>query len=432
MKDNVNFSKLFILLTGLTLLLFSKPAYSQIISQFGSEVTFRYTATFKVPLNTAEKTDQDRAQMHAQHLFGIMHSAILVRRLSIDSTKLGGIGAPRSQMQIDIISSETLDNTIQITYSNSGKMLLHKTAAKQLLKAGFIELPLPANPYEIYDKNCTDQHYQTFGDYWYFYDIFKSGCTYLNKEPYAHRVQIEIKATKYRKLDLTPKLPYLRGNNGNGDLFSIYMIHGFAENLHVKDDDGRKNFNEFDQFMQEQNFLESRQSSGTTVPLHVFTKTITLENGKQLHVEVKHMLVDTAIESRSVAFANFFKDAVENADVIMYAGHSGLGGNIDIPSLELKAGKLNFNPKKKQIFFFESCSSYSYYLEHFAVEKTKAKIDVITNGLSSYFTTSNGVITALMKNLLSPKITDTPWIKILKDMESGLNGETYLLNVGGL
>jgi hypothetical protein len=80
------------------------------------------------------------------------------------------------------------------------------------------------------------------------------------------------------------RLDLLRGPNGNGDTFRIDVVHGF----------------------------ESSQT--------------------------RSFLVETEITARAKSFAVSFKEAVENADVIFYAGHSGLGGNLDIPSLEEKAG----------------------------------------------------------------------------------------------
>ncbi|MFN7455308.1 MAG: hypothetical protein ACK5RO_11685, partial [Pseudobdellovibrionaceae bacterium] len=162
----------------------------------------------------------------------------------------------------------------------------------------------------------------------------------------------------------------------------------------------------------------------------LFTKEMTF-NGRPTLVEVRHLLTDTGAESRSTVFAKFFKKAVKEADVIIYAGHSGLGGNLDIPTLERKAGAFEFNPQKRQVFFFESCSSYSYYLEPFAAEKTKAKIDIVTNGLSSYFHTGPFVLEVFVTSILDETVKDTSWLEILRRMEAPLEGGSYLLNVGG-
>jgi hypothetical protein len=431
LKELTSLSKSSTLIVVLTVSFLAQITKAQIIGPSVLEVKYSYTTTFEVPSNQDEDSNEDRAQFHASHLFGIFHSPTLVKRFHL-TDGIGGIGGPRSQMKIKILAAKDNGSVVRITYSNSGKMILHKKVATALLEKGVFVLPLPVNPYEIYDKNCTDAHYTSFGDYWYFYDIFRKGCTYLSKEPKSVRVEIAIKPSEYKKMETKAPLMKLRGDNGNGSLFSIYVIHGFESDPKNKSDEGRSNFDEFNDYLAQTGFTLDHKKTKPTNSLFVFSKEVNLTNGKKIQVEIKHLLVTTGIESRSKLFAKFFKEAVETADVIAYGGHSGLGGNLDIPSLEEKAGTFNFNPNKKQIFFFDSCSSYSYYLEHFAVEKTKAKIDVITYGLSSYFHTSTGVLATFIEHLISAEAKDVLWSDILGDMEKTLEGDTYLLNVGGI
>jgi hypothetical protein len=416
----------------LTLLLVVLNLNAQILGPSVTEVKFSYTTTFQVPENNNLQDDEALANFHASHIFGIFTSPTMISKLVGPHSVTGGVGGPRTQMKIKILSSEVEDGLVKIKYSNSGKMVLNSKAAKKLIAKGSLDLPLPTNPYEIYDEKCTDKHYNSFGDFWYFYDPFRKGCEYLGKEPMATKVNIKILENEYKKLDLTPKLPQLRSDNGNGSLFSIYIITGYNEDASNKDDPGFDNFAEIRNTFEDMGFAVKSRGINTNKPLNIYTNSIELDNGKVIDVEVKHLLIDTSIETRSKVFAKFFKEAVEQGDLIIYGGHSGLGANLDIPSLEEKAGAFKFNPKKKQVFFFDSCSSYSYYLEHFAVEKTKSKIDIITNGLSSYFHTSSGVLFALMDRMLSENSEDVQWIDILNDMENTLDKDTYLLNVGGI
>jgi hypothetical protein len=416
----------------LTLLFAGLSLNAQILGPSVTEVKFSYTTTFQAPEDNDLGDDVALANFHASHIFGIFTSPTIISKLIGPNAVTGGVGAPRTQMKIKILSSEVEDGLVTIRYSNSGKMILNEKAAKKLIAKGTLNLPLPTNPYEIYNEKCTDEHYNSFGDFWYFYDPFRRGCEYLSKEPMATKVEIKITENEYKKLDLTPKLPQLRGDNGNGDLFSIYIISGYYEDGSDKNDPGFENFEEIRNTFEDMGFTVKSKGINTNKPLNIYTKSIELDNGKIIEVEVKHLLIDTGIETRSKVFAKFFKEAVEEGDLIVYGGHSGLGANLDIPSLEQKAGAFKFDPKKKQVFFFDSCSSYSYYLEHFAAEKTKSKIDIISNGLSSYFHTSGGVLFALMDRMLSEKSADVEWIDILNDMENTLDGDTYLLNVGGI
>lgn len=414
-----------------TLLLTFSVAQGQIISPSAQELNFSYRAQFKMPTSANESTDLEKAKKHAAHLFGLFQTQKLIKKYKIPGEMPGGIGAPPAHGEIKILASETLDEDTYIAYENSGRMLFHNRAAKALLEKGFLDIPMPLATYEIYDKKCTDAHYSSFDDYWYFYDIFRPGCEYLAKAPLAQIVRITLNAVTQKKMAATPKLPLLRGNNKNGSLFLIYAIHGF-ESGHQKDDSGRINFNEFNDYLTKNGFQEERIGPRTFNQLNIYKKQIRLDNGQLIDVEVRHLLASTAIESGSVVFAKFFKEAVETGDVILYGGHSGLGGNLDLTLLQEKSGAFNFAHDKKQIFFFDSCSSYSYYLQTFAAEKTKAKIDVISYGLSSYFHTSNAVWSALVDRLLDPNSKDVLWSDILFDMETVLDGDTYLLNVGGI
>lgn len=416
----------------LTVLFCAEFGHAQILGPSVTEVKFSYSTTFQAPEDHEEGSDEDLAIMHSSHIFGIFASPTMISRYIGRNTLTGGIGGPRMQMKIRILSSEVVDGIITIKYSNSGKMILNEKAAAKILAKGSLELPLPTNPYEIYDEKCTDEHYSAFGDFWYFYDPFRKGCEYLSRSPMATMVSLKITPAEYKKMDLTPKLPQLRGDNGNGSLFSIYIISGYYNDGTDKKDPGYQNFREIRDGFLRQGFEISSKRPKTEMPLNIYTKSIELDNGKIIDVEINHLLIETDIGARSKVFAKFFKEAVEAADVIIYGGHSGLGGNLDIPSLEEKAGKFVFNSAKKQIFFFDSCSSYSYYLEHFAVEKTKAKIDIISYGLSSYFHTSTPVLFAFLDHLLKTQSEDEQWMDILSDMESLLDGDTYLLNVGGI
>jgi len=309
---------------------------------------------------------------------------------------------------------------------------LHRQVAVQLLKSGHFEIPLPADLTTIYNIKCTDPYYPSEGDYWYFYDPFRKGCEYLSQAPFANVVSLKIAPATKRKMDQTPRLDLLRGSNGNGDDFIVYVIHGFAESTTSPRDDGRVNFRQFEAYMGQRGFEREILRKDPRRPLSLHTKTVALATGGLMNIKVYHLLVETSIDSRTVTFAKFFKQAVAEADVIVYGGHSGLGGNLDIPSLEAKAGAFTFNPNKRQIFFFDACASYAYYLNSFAAEKTRARIDVVSYGLSSYFETGQVILGRFLDIIFDPKIVDAKWMDILQHMERPLRGTTYLLNVGGV
>lgn len=405
---------------------------AQVIAPSAEEVEYSYTAEFRTSRSQAQDLD-GLAYFHASHIFGLLHTSQITKAHQMNYDKIEGIGAPRAQFNIRI-QNTYLDSSgkLAIKYSAKGKMLLHHNAAKLILSRGGLNLPLPADPDDIYNKNCTDDYYNSSEDYWYFYDVFRAGCSYLSKEPYALLIPVRVWKKVAKKTEQNLKLSALRGNNQNGQTFSIYVIHGYAESVHSPNDDGRALFKELNEELLKQNFTEKVLYKNTNRPLHIFSKSVKLESGKVIDIEIKHTLVETSADSKTVSFAKFFKQAVESADVIIYSGHSGLGGNLDLAVLESKAGKFSFDKYKRQVYFFDSCSSYSYYLEPFLMEKTKSKIDVITNGLSSYFHTGNIILGKFLRFLLSESEKDPTWHEVLNEMEKPLKGGSYLINVGGI
>lgn len=408
---------------------------AQILSPNATEVDFTYEAIVEVPLNETFIDSISAARFQAQHMFGIFSSPTIIGRMGINSNNIHGIGGPKSQSEVLILSEEVIEKNqksfARIYYKNSGQMILHNNAAEKVLAKGLFNIPLPTNPFKIYRKKCTDSHYDTFGDFWYFYDPYREGCERLSQDPLAQNVVIQVKKSKTRNIQRSAELPLLRGDNGNGNLFSIYLIHGFSEDKKDPQDDGRINYQGAHDYLIEKGFAFERLKKNTPYSLNLYKKTVVLSTGETIRIEVKSLLVETAVESTSKVFADFFKQAVAKADVIIYEGHSGLGGNLNIPELERKAGKFVF-PNKKQIYYFDSCSSYSYYLDHFNAYKTKTNIDVVTNGLSSYFHTSPLVLKEFLNYLVGTDNRNFQWMTILKKMESVLGKETYLVNVGGL
>jgi hypothetical protein len=411
----------------------TSEARAQVISPSSEEVLFSYQTDFEISASEAGDAALEQLSLdHANYLFGVMSSIELAGSYGIDSTVVEGAGAPRSDMQIRVISSQNKGKVLTIRYAVSGRMLVHKKVARVLLKDRVWRLPLPVNGKKAFKVQCTDEHYKSFGDFWYFWDPYRAGCESLQDAPLAKTVEIHISPVRQKKFDEWARLDLLRGANGNGDLFSIYVIHGFDESSTDKKDAGRITFDTFNAYLLEKGFQETVKFAGLKRPLKVYTKTVTLPQNKKITIEIKSQLADTEMETKGVTFAKFFKEAVAQADVIYYSGHSGLGSNLSIPLLEEKAGGFTFPKNKRQIFYFEACSSYSYYLTHFSAHKTRAKIDILSNGLASYFETANDVLHAFMDVLISDKMIDIQWLDFLKRIEKPLEGRSFLLNVGGV
>jgi hypothetical protein len=412
------------------LLAFASLSEAQVYSPRAQEL--------KLTLEGSFVTDQDLeteelAESHFRHLFGLLKSRKLTASAGIDPDKIEGLGAPLMRPQIRVLSETELSGgRRQITYRGSSRALIVNELASELLKRGEWVLPMPYELDAYYDKGCTDSHYDSQGDFWYFYDPYRRKCGQLLEAPLAAPARLRFAPGTKRALDLSPRLDLLRGNNGNGADFTIDIVHGFNESSKSRKDEGRANFAEVNLRLRKMGFRETIERNQWERPLHRFESSVVLANGKTIRVLIRHLLVNSAIEARSTTFAKFFREAVETADVLIYSGHSGLGGNLDLGLLAQKSGEFVFNPAKRQIFYFESCSSYSYYLEPFRLQKTRSRLDILTNALASYFHTGPEVLTNFIAMLVAPHTDQVGWKEIIEQMESPLKGGSYLLNVGGI
>ncbi len=422
-------SKLVILL-GMFL---GSMAQAQVYAPQGEEFSFRSEMYFDSSEESDEEVWLSQAESQISHSFGVFQSPRFVRSFNIPYEKVAGVGAVQFPVKIEIKKIELQeDGMSRVFYVVSGKILLHTNVVKALNEGRELSVPLPVQVENFYDIECTDEHYQSEGDFWYFYDPFRAGCGYLRKPPLSAEFKFELKPSVRRKLDMNVRLDLLRGDNDNGNLLRIDVIHGFDESSEDPEDVGRQGFEEFNAMLESKGFTQAVVKGYRNRPHLKFSKTIVLPENKIVQVEINSLLVETSISARTVTFAKFLRSSVNEADVIYYAGHSGLGGNLDLQLLEQKAGGFEFNPKKRQIFVFDSCSSYSYYLDSFRSEKTRARIDVITNALASLFDTGTSVLMRFLDEVLDGKVADKTWPEFLGNMEKGARGRSYLLNVGGI
>ncbi len=372
------------------------------------------------------------AEQQISHLFGLFQTPKVVRDYRLLHSLVGGIGAPLYPMTHTIKNTQKQKNGSHlISFQTTGRILLHKSAAKQILSGRKLKIPMPVHLENYYDVKCTDEHYDSITDFWYFYDPYRDGCEYLGRPPLAETATLEITHSQKRKLDLNLRLDLLRGNNANGEKLRIDIIQGFSDSAQDPEDIGRQNFEGLQEYLTAQGYERKLLQAHPSRTQLRFTKSMDLNNNPT-KVEINTLLVDSNIDSKGVTFAKFFKAAVEESDVVYYTGHSGLGGTLDIALLEEKAGGFKFHSQKRQIFYFDSCSSYSYYLWPFRAEKTRARLDIVTNGLSAYFDTGLGGLTTFLEHVLDPDVEDHTWPEVLTAIEDQMDGHTYLVNVGGI
>ncbi len=159
--------------------------------------------------------------------------------------------------------------------------------------------------------------------------------------------------------------------------------------------------------------------------------------GSQANMKVRLFYADTGFNYSSNAFHAFYKDSLENASVMMYGGHSGLGSNINISSIESKRRFRIKAPSKYQLFLIESCLPYSYYTQMFHDWKkvrfdqygTK-NLDVIaTGGDVTYFNRIGGDFKKMISYLYRYSV-DAKWTSY-QEITDDINFSRALFGVSG-
>jgi hypothetical protein len=100
-------------------------------------------------------------------------------------------------------------------------------------------------------------------------------------------------------------------------------------------------------------------------------------------------------------FYDYVRLGLTNADIFVYNGHSGLGGTLPpskFPQLKL--------PAKYQVFFFNGCSTFSYYNDNYFDKKKETtgrpgseSMEIVTSGLETFFGLQKFMTSSLINDL---------------------------------
>ena len=412
-------------LVASVVLLLAMPASATINSPSAVEVRYSYETDF---VTSARGSVKDAMSAHAKFLYGYLQNHSLVKKFALPEGN-DGVGGPLwPPTKMTVLSDKTRGSVRLIRYRAKGRLLLHKTAAQQIVKNKIWNITLPYDVDHFFEKACGDWDSNTVEDFWYSYDPLKPGCEHLARLPLGQVVSVQIKAVAVEPA-LDSRLGEIRGNGDK--IFLVASIDGFDSDLMTAEDPGRVSFNTINKWLVSQGFVEKSISEKTDSSIHQFDKTAARADGRHIHIRVLRFLGESEIrENNSVAFAQFLIAAIRTADVIVYNGHSGYGLNLKIDRLQARAGQpVIFNNSKRQIFFFDACSSYSYFLPVFAARKAKGTLDFLSNGIESMAEYGVAVDQEFFRILFDVNSDNPKWNDILAKMETQLDGLTFLLNV---
>ncbi|MGZ3709340.1 MAG: hypothetical protein ACXWPM_11540, partial [Bdellovibrionota bacterium] len=304
----------------------------------------------------------------------------------------------------------------RIYYVYSGNVIVESSSPDRYVTF------LPINPDTIYEAGgvtqktvdgekriypCTDKHYDDEDDFWYFWFPFRSGCT-LKENVDFERVTGTLLRSPNTKVTY-PEYDRLADADG---VIRIDVLHGMSElkndrdPLKSKDDNAatvralqghllKIGFAE-KIFTNEQTnaLLKDLGAAPMTEPEQTWLAEYTKKTPKGV-IRIRVSFGPSQIgEEPSRVFHYLLKESFKTAGVLIYNGHSGLGGNLDTHWVEEEEENFHFEfPENKyQIYDFDSCTSYSYYNSRFFGDKgsihdlggTK-NLDIIANGLETAF-----------------------------------------------
>jgi len=339
-------------------------------------------------------------------------------------------GIPSGDYKVTLLSAEKVPNEpyARINYSYDDVVVF----SSRLFRGGGavrINFALPKDPVTIYSKGfvspsaslnrCTDRHYNSEGDFWYFWNPYQDGCPITG----ADLVGV---TTDLKPLDMTrntyPEYARLYGDNGNGDILQVSYLVGVDESF-AAGDLGKKTFNDA---------FAGLKAAGFRVTVdETRRKQLTYNaGGKRTHVQMLLLNPD------SVEFA---KEAVRGmkSDIFLYDGHSGLGGYLNPDRLMEDSGRpLTLPANKYQIFVFQGCSTYAYYNSAFfrlkknsSDPKGTKNLDIITTGIGAAFDVGAKVDTAFLTSVTMGQ--KPSWQTIIDRMSAAEGENSALTHVNG-
>ncbi|MEW5950730.1 MAG: hypothetical protein GX447_04770 [Elusimicrobia bacterium] len=340
-------------------------------------------------------------------------------------------GIPSGDYKVTVLSAEKVpnENYAKINYSYDDIAVF---SAKIFPSSGEVKINfvLPKDPLTIYSKGfpspssrknrCTDEHYNSEGDFWYFWNPYQDGC------PISGADLIGISAN-IKPLPMTastyPEYDKLYGENGSGDSLKISYLVGIDESF-KNGDLGKTTFLNSFSMLKESGFKVS-----TDEPRR---KKL---NGKYANKKVEIEMILLNPDSRQ--FALEAVNAMKTADIFLYDGHSGLGGYLNPDRLSQDSGERLSLPKNKyQIFVFQGCSTYAYYNgAFFNLKKSQSdpkgtkNLDIVTTGIGAAFEVGSAVDTAFINSVA--KGERNSWQQIIRNMRKAEGDLSALTHVNG-
>lgn len=319
-----------------------------------------------------------------------------------------------------------------VRYRFEGKSVFH-TKVFDRSSSVSVPLRLPLNPYTLYKKGnvagknkCTDEHYDSEGDFFYFWDPDKKGCPLKGNVVDVLRIE-----GRLEKLPNTVSTYPEYDRLYNNEELKISVFLGYIDDepkVSRTKDDAYLTYKEISAALKASGYEVTEQKNFKTLNyLTRLEKTFRNQLGVVQKVIVNVLLSDSSTGVSDSTFIEYFSHALTDSQIVAYDGHSGLGGNLEYA--RFTSSRL---PNFYQIFFFNGCSSYPYFNSMYFEQKPAGKrnLEIITAGLPTLTSTSTTNMLSFLDPFINGRIHS--YQTILRSLEKS-NGEeeTYLMGVNG-
>jgi len=395
--------------------------------QFTAYMLYKIPSSYTGPVSQILSNSYQREQiselvdLQLQHMYGAftMHPGF------VDNP-----GIPSGDYKVSLTGAEkAAGGYAKISYSYDDIVVF---SAKLFRGSGAtrINFVLPRDPVEIYSKGfpapgsrknrCTDDHYNSEGDFWYFWNPYQDGCPIGGQDLVG--VETDLKPMNVTR-GTYPEYARLYGENDNGDVLKVTYLVGVDENF-KNGDLGKKTFKDA--------FAGLKAAGFRATVDEPRRKMLTFRFGtKRASIEIRLMDPDSA------EFAREAVRGMKTADIFLYDGHSGLGGYLNPERLAEDSGRqLDLPRNKYQIFVFQGCSTYAYYNSaYFKLKRSGAdpkgtkNLDIITTGIGAAFDVGAKVDVAFLASVAAGERPS--WQTIIDRVHAAEGDNSALSHVNG-
>lgn len=302
-----------------------------------------------------------------------------------------------SDFQILNLSATSQPGVLKATYTLSTPVLLLSTStqgAALLNTLHHYSIVLPLSPAAVYRQGqlrngfnaCGDPHYQTQGDYFYFWSPRQAGCRLVEN---IHFIKIQTELTpRLENLDSPTDSPRYEALEVNGLVsMSLHMgkyTSGTPSNPWRSRDPSAIDYQNLIKSLRSLGYQSVGSASLTASGLYLETYQLSRINsvGSRTLLKIDLFYGESRQSNQAFSFFQSMDVALQRNSVIIYAGHSGLGSRLNPDSIRKTMGLAwQLNPSQYQMLYFDGCSSYSFYVGSYLEQKNSSdhNLDIFAN-----------------------------------------------------